>query len=416
MLAERYEDAAAGAERLIASGAVLPQVHWLLGKALQGLGRFDEAEASYGAALDLDAVFTPAHQDLAQLIWMRTEDAAAATARLDKTIASYPNNPNLRVVKAKVLEFAGAPEAGLDALGPLAARTPPIVNVELTASQIALALDAGAGLAHAERALHAAPDDHLVMTTAAEANLAAGRAAAALRLAERVHKEAPHNQHAVALMAAAWRVMDDPRYHALYDYDAFVKVWRLDTPKAWRSLEAWLDDFEAVLTTMHELKAHPIAQSLRGGTQANRSLEHSKHPAVRAFFEAIDGPIRRHIASLGAGDDVLRARSTGDYRLTGSWSVRLRPGGAHVNHIHPAGWLSSACYVALPDAIGAGGKEGWIAFGEPGIPMKPRLLAEHWIKPERGMLVLFPAYMWHGTLPFSGAQPRLTCAFDVVPG
>ena len=32
-----------------------------------------------------------------------------------------------------------------------------------------------------------------------------------------------------------------------------------------------------------------------------------------------------------------------------------------------------------------------------------------------GRLVLFPSYMWHGTIPFHDAQPRTTIAFDVVP-
>ena len=34
-----------------------------------------------------------------------------------------------------------------------------------------------------------------------------------------------------------------------------------------------------------------------------------------------------------------------------------------------------------------------------------------------GLLVLFPSWMWHGTVPFSGGEQdrRLTIAFDVVP-
>jgi hypothetical protein len=33
------------------------------------------------------------------------------------------------------------------------------------------------------------------------------------------------------------------------------------------------------------------------------------------------------------------------------------------------------------------------------------------------LLALFPSYMWHGTVPFSGAPDdrRLTIAFDAVP-
>jgi hypothetical protein len=136
---------------------------------------------------------------------------------------------------------------------------------------------------------------------------------------------------------------------------------------------------------------------------------------VRAFFEAIDGPIRRHIAALGPGDDPLRARANGTYRFNGIWSVRLRASGYHTNHVHPKGWVSSACYIALPGAVERG-NEGWIKFGEPGIPTSPKLDAEHYVKPEPGLLVLFPSYMWHGTVPFSGSDYRLTSAFDLLPG
>ncbi len=31
------------------------------------------------------------------------------------------------------------------------------------------------------------------------------------------------------------------------------------------------------------------------------------------------------------------------------------------------------------------------------------------------MLVLFPSYLWHGTVPFDAGGRRLTAAFDVVP-
>ena len=31
------------------------------------------------------------------------------------------------------------------------------------------------------------------------------------------------------------------------------------------------------------------------------------------------------------------------------------------------------------------------------------------------MLVLFPSYMWHGTVAFADGAARLTAAFDVLP-
>jgi hypothetical protein len=60
-------------------------------------------------------------------------------------------------------------------------------------------------------------------------------------------------------------------------------------------------------------------------------------------------------------------------------------------------------------------REGVLTFGEPSIATTPALHAEHVVRPEVGMLVLFPSYFWHGTVPISGNQTRLTVAFDAVP-
>ena len=137
---------------------------------------------------------------------------------------------------------------------------------------------------------------------------------------------------------------------------------------------------------------------------------------LAAFFQAIDAPIRAYMAAVGQGDDPLRARNTGDYALRGAWSVRLRPGGHHVDHIHPQGWLSSAFYVETPvAALDRDSREGWIKFGQPKIRTTPRLPPAHYVRPQPGTLVLFPSYMWHGTVPFTTDEARMTIAFDVIP-
>ena len=40
---------------------------------------------------------------------------------------------------------------------------------------------------------------------------------------------------------------------------------------------------------------------------------------------------------------------------------------------------------------------------------------ERVITPEVGKLVLFPSYLWHGTVPFTDGSERLSVAFDIVP-
>ena len=171
------------------------------------------------------------------------------------------------------------------------------------------------------------------------------------------------------------------------------------------------------LDRLHNPHGHPLLfQSLRHGTETTEDLTRSTDPAIQALFKAFAEPIRAYLAHIGHGPDPLRRRNDGTWRFNGSWSVRLRRSGFHNNHVHPRGWISSACYIDLPDSMAdAQSQEGVLTFGEPGIATTPSLHAEHAVRPEVGMLVLFPSYFWHGTVPITGDQTRLTVAFDVVP-
>jgi uncharacterized protein (TIGR02466 family) len=85
-------------------------------------------------------------------------------------------------------------------------------------------------------------------------------------------------------------------------------------------------------------------------------------------------------------------------------------------HVHPLGWISSAYYVQVPDEVSKSEThDGGIKFGEPDINIGWKGIAKRKIQPKAGRLVLFPSYMWHGTMPFESNDPRMTVAFDVVP-
>jgi hypothetical protein len=61
------------------------------------------------------------------------------------------------------------------------------------------------------------------------------------------------------------------------------------------------------------------------------------------------------------------------------------------------------------------GRQGWITFGQSNLRLGEHDEIAHAVQPEEGLLVLFPSYMFHGTVPFESDQPRTTIAFDVVP-
>jgi len=71
-------------------------------------------------------------------------------------------------------------------------------------------------------------------------------------------------------------------------------------------------------------------------------------------------------------------------------------------------------FAMLGDATGTL-EDGVLTFGQPSIITTPALTAEYVVRPRIGMLVLFPSYIWHGTVPFHSAAVRTTIAFDAVP-
>ena len=244
----------------------------------------------------------------------------------------------------------------------------------------------------------------------------------AAAILEPLRRQSPFDPKLIALCATAMRLLgQDHSYRALHDYGRMVRSYALEPPQGWSSLGGFLGDLAARLNTLHDAGGATLDQSVRGGTQTTVKLAHVADPVLEALLQSLQAPIAGYVADLGRGGDALadplRARSTGAFAIGGAWSVRLAPGeGRHVNHIHREGWLSSAFYVALPDAVAdSADKAGWLQFGAPNLPTVPPLSAEHRVRPEPGRLVLFPSYMWHGTTPFGGTERRLTFAFDVIP-
>lgn len=390
---------------------------FVLGRALLALSRFDEAETAFRKVVQAHPEHQQAQANLMELVWMRSGDVREAARALDRALLDRPNLTGLRITRARLLMSAQRPGdalAGIDEGLAIARQEPALLKA---ASTIALEIDGTRALDYARRLLQVAPNDPSARVEFGNASLATGRAQAALEVAEALHRATPTDGRALAMKADALRMLGDSGYRELLDYRGLVRAEPIDVPDGWADLDGYLADLVADLGRLHTLRAHPVGNSLREGSQIQLDPEASPFASIRAFPQAISGPIRRYLQALGTGPDPMRRRNAGHYRLSGIWSVRLRPHGFHVNHYHPQGWISSACYLKLPPAVAQNRGEGWIRFGEPAFPTRPALGPEYFIRPEPGLLVLFPSYMWHGTVPFSGdpGDSRLTMAFDVVP-
>jgi len=409
----RASEAEAAAREAFRLGGDAPETWLVLGRALLGQNRIEEAEAALRHAVQRRPQYAEALNELAQLVWMRDGDKAAAVAVFDAAIALDGQAAMaVRTFKARMLDYLDDPTAAYQTLtsGPLD------VVGHLTAAQIAMAQAPEVSVQHLKTiAKGEVGSAWPVRLTTAECMIAIGEPARALSVLMPMRAEKPLDQYLVALEATALRQSGDPRYHEIYDYDRATGVDTIQAPPGWGNLPDFLSDLASTLTGLHKLKTHPVGQSLRGGSQTTAPLARSDDPVIRAFFTAIDPVIRSHIERLRQAPELIRSRITGNYDFAGSWSVWLRPNGFHASHVHPQGWISSAFYVDVPAVSAGDDRQGWLKFGEPPPQLCTGLPAERFVQPRPGSLALFPSYMWHGTQPFSGPDRRMTIAFDVVP-
>lgn len=412
---ERAEEAMQAIERVAACGLDGFELEFNRGRALTLLYRFDEAETAFARAVELFPADREAQLNLARLRYMRGD---AGFARALAQAAASRTDPALRMLFADVLRRTGDCAGAEIILRDLTRALGPVPEVR---SALAAVLQETGRLEEAEReALDAAaerPGDVAIAENLVSILLSRGRAHEARSFIEVRRRAAPLDQRWIAYEATAARLLGDPLYGRLYDYRRLVRVYDLAPPAGWASIDALNAALVRALADRHRLARHPFDQSLREGSQTARDLTTETDPAIAAVLDAFRGPVEDYRTALGADPaHPLSARNHGATRFAGCWSIELRRDGHHVNHLHPDGWLSSAYYVSVPSEVARGVRRaGWLKFGEPRFPV-PGASPELYVEPRPGRLVLFPSYMWHGTVPIRGAEPRLTIAFDVVPG
>jgi hypothetical protein len=237
----------------------------------------------------------------------------------------------------------------------------------------------------------------------------------AAHFCERALRLSPNEGACLALLSIASRIMEDSRDDYFNGYDKWVQGFDLEPPEGFSDMASFNAELNASLDRLHPDTREFIGQSLRGGTQTPDNLFGTGHVLVEKLKTRIDQAVERYIAGLeqDSAHPFLSRRGAG-FRYAGSWSSRLRDCGFHVNHLHPKGWISSCYYVAVPDAV-KHGQQGWIKFGEPSFDVALKSPIRRAIQPAAGRLILFPSYMWHGTVPFRDDAARTTIAFDVVP-
>ncbi|MFD2166299.1 tetratricopeptide repeat protein [Thalassotalea euphylliae] len=243
----------------------------------------------------------------------------------------------------------------------------------------------------------------------------------ALSLIEKAELVSPYHQLLLAYKGTVWRLIGDERHEWLNNYADFVRPYQLPVPNGYNTIGEYLEELESVLVSMHNMKNAPLKQTLKLGSQTPGRLLHKRNPVISQFKAGLQEVVSDYVSSMRTDNShPLLSRKSTRFEFSGSWSVKLQPNGFHVNHVHPAGWISSAFYVNVPNFSQFEQEHdnaGAIKFGETSMQLGEREEIAKIVSPSPGMLVLFPSYTWHGTVPFNADVDtfRLTAPFDVVP-
>jgi tetratricopeptide (TPR) repeat protein len=392
-LALELGEVAAAAEHYAAAAACRPdfvEAQYNLGNALMRLGRRQEAVAAYRGATRLRPDLLPAHANLGNALY--------ALGRYDEAAASYREAVRL---------------------APLAAETHRNLGLALHESGD---LD-GAIVCH-RRAVALKPDWVLALQSLANALMERGEWRDAVAACDAWLGLRPANVEALGLKAIALHELGD---HAgarhLVDLERFVQVLHVAEPPGGFADMAAFNAALARHALEHPTLRVPEASDPRYHCASLRITEEflaePKGPAAafeRMIETAVDGYLR-HLAQRDPAHPFL-VDPPRRWQLT-SWAAVLDGEGNLNPHVHYAGYVSGVYYPRIPAPIGAPGegRAGWFEFGG-GPDRFPCQAAPETrsIEPREGMMLLFPSYFYHRTVPFSASEPRISIAFDAVPG
>jgi uncharacterized protein (TIGR02466 family) len=186
-------------------------------------------------------------------------------------------------------------------------------------------------------------------------------------------------------------------------------IGRLRVPDA----EAMNLDLQALILA-EEAEYLTLGRSNLGGWHSRTDFLNRPEPAVAALTTWVTYGVSRMVDATAGPGTFKGALSVS------AWAAVCRAGAYHAPHSHPDSAWSGVYYVDPgtdnPDRPLSGvlefidprsGVEAVTAPGDPyGEPVR--------IRPEGGLLVIFPSWLYHWVHPYAGRTPRIAISFNAT--
>lgn len=209
----------------------------------------------------------------------------------------------------------------------------------------------------------------------------------------------------------------------LIDYDRLMRVMTLPVPEGFDSLEAFNRALRAEQEALGpEPSGRASADVVHGALRIPSGLEtavirsgDADAPASAALLRAFDRERALYEERLASTGDSLHLRSRPSDTWLRTETIITPRQGYIAPHTHACTWLGAVYYTAVPE--GLEGKEGCVEFAPPlhKVALPEGLWPTRRIRPEPGMLNLFPGYFYHHVYPTAADGERVVVTFDVKP-
>lgn len=170
------------------------------------------------------------------------------------------------------------------------------------------------------------------------------------------------------------------------------------------------------LIIAEEAQYPSLGRSNIGGWHSRPDFLSRRDPAVSALTAWLTWALRRMIDATGGANAFKGSLSAS------AWATICRAGAYHAPHSHPDSAWSGVYYVdpgtdsadqplsgVLEFLDPRAGVEAVSAPGDPyGEPFR--------VRPQAGLLVVFPSWLYHWVHPYAGQTPRIAVSFNARLG
>ena len=197
-----------------------------------------------------------------------------------------------------------------------------------------------------------------------------------------------------------------------------MKSKEIKPPQNYKNLEAFNLALIKHIKKHPTLNYNPTNRSLSNARCTDALLGRGQGPFAD-FERLISAALKQYYTDIKAEQGHPFVNNKPTKSSFDVWANVMDENGYQDVHFHPTSWTTGVYYPSADGVINAENEVknlgGWLELGAtycliPSVS-KSKL---HLIQPRPGLLVLFPSYVGHRTIPSQGRGERISIAFDIT--